>query len=89
MKTRRMNTLEDRMKCSRDEYLFCAAYAVLTEQITKDFYLEMKQQNDWKDIFSRMRFVIETVPELEKFRNGDFTLYGDTYNFNTLPIEKD
>lgn len=88
MKKRKMSTLEDRMKCSRDEYLYCAAYAVLTEQITKDFYLEMKQQKDWNDILSRMRFVIENQPELEKFKNGDFTLYCDTYNFNTLPIDK-
>lgn len=89
MKKRKMSTLEDRMKCSKDEYLYCAAYAILTEQIAKDFYLEMKQQNDWKDILSRMRFVIENQPELEKFRNGDFTLYGETFNFKSLTSEEE
>ncbi len=85
MKSKKRQTLGERMQCSYAEYCCTAAYAVLTEQITSELYHTMKLRKNWQDILKSMSFIISKDEEFEKFKHGDFILYGDTYNYEDLP----
>lgn len=75
--------------CSNSVYdvAYSRAYNILKGTMTKERFEQIKNSAEWEMTLMGIRFAIHNDPikEFLHFRKGDFEIYGEIFNYRTLP----